>query len=166
MNPHLRARGLEIIGGDRSSLNLKKHRACHPVPLVRLDFRALPFRSACADGVFCAFTSWGYFASEEENLRQLTEFARVLRPGGALLLDLAGRAFLRSSLKGVEGDGWNFPMRATKSGRGGAPTFAASSPSASAWENPSATTSGSPRMPKSEPAWTRLDSKLPRPMAG
>ena len=57
LNPHLRARGLEIIGGDRSSLNLKKHRACHPVPLVRLDFRALPFRSACADALATAFAA-------------------------------------------------------------------------------------------------------------
>ena len=109
LNPHLRARGLEIIGGDLSPLNLKKHRACHPVPLVRLDFRALPFRPACADGVFCAFTSWGYFASGEENLQQLMEFARVLRPRGALLLDLAGRAYLQSTIDGVAGDWLDFP---------------------------------------------------------
>jgi len=109
LNPHLRARGLEVIGGDLSPLNLKKHRACHPVPLVRLDFRALPFRSGWADGVFCAFTSWGYFASEAENLRQLTEFARVLRPGGVLLLDLAGRTSLQSALVEVEGDWLEFP---------------------------------------------------------
>ena len=109
LNPHLRARGLEIIGGDLSPLNLKKHRACHPVPLVRLDFRALPFRSSWADGVFCAFTSWGYFASEAENLRQLTEFARVLRPRGVLLLDLTGRAYLQSTIDGVEGDWLEFP---------------------------------------------------------
>jgi SAM-dependent methyltransferase len=109
LNPYLRARGLETIGGDLSPLNLKKHRACHPVPLVRLDFRALPFRSACADGVFCAFTSWGYFASGEENLRQLSEFARVLRPRGALLLDLAGRSYLQSTIDRVAGDWLEFP---------------------------------------------------------
>jgi SAM-dependent methyltransferase len=103
LNPHLRARGLRVIGGDLSPNNLKKHRASHPVPLVRLDFRALPFRAACADGVFCAFTSWGYFATEAENLRQLSEFARVTRPGGVLLLDLAGRTSLRTTLASVEG---------------------------------------------------------------
>jgi SAM-dependent methyltransferase len=104
LNPHLRARGLQVIGGDLSPNNLAKHRISHPAPLVRLDFRALPFRAACADGVFCAYTSWGYFATEAENLRQLAEFARVTRPGGVLLLDLAGRASVQEALVGVEGE--------------------------------------------------------------
>ncbi len=108
LNPHLRARGLQVIGGDLSPLNLAKHRASHPIPLVRLDFRALPFRQESADGVFCAFTSWGYFATEAENLRQLSEFARVLRKDGVLLLDLAGRAFLEAALSGVESEWLEF----------------------------------------------------------
>ncbi|MBP7617735.1 MAG: class I SAM-dependent methyltransferase [Geothrix sp.] len=108
LNPHLRARGLKVIGGDLSPLNLAKHRASHPIPLVRLDFRALPFRRESADGVFCAFTSWGYFATEAENLRQLSEFARVLRKDGVLLLDLAGRAFLEAALSGVESEWLEF----------------------------------------------------------
>ncbi|MCE1205250.1 MAG: class I SAM-dependent methyltransferase [Holophagaceae bacterium] len=109
LNPHLRARGLQVIGGDLSPLNLAKHRASHPVPLVCLDFRALPFHPGSADGVFCAFTSWGYFATEAENLRQLSEFARVLRPSGVLLLDLAGRSFLQAALAGVESEWLAFP---------------------------------------------------------
>jgi len=104
LNPYLRAKQLAVIGGDLSPLNLTKHRAIHPIPLVRLDFRALPFRADCADGVFCAFTSWGYFATYEENLRQLTEFARVTRRGGVLLLDLAGRSFLEAALAEVDGE--------------------------------------------------------------
>ena len=94
LHPHLAARGLAVVGGDLSPLNLRRHAGEHPAPLARLDLRALPFRTACADGVLCAFTSWGYFATDAENLAQLREFARVLRPGGALLLDLAGRSFL------------------------------------------------------------------------
>jgi SAM-dependent methyltransferase len=109
LHPHLRANGLEVFGGDLSPLNLIKHRVSHPAPLVRLDFRALPFRPACADGVFCAFTSWGYFATHSENLRQLSEFSRVLRPGGTLLLDLAGRTFLQESMTEVEGQWLDFP---------------------------------------------------------
>jgi SAM-dependent methyltransferase len=76
---------------------------------VRLDFRALPFRSAVADGVFCAYTSWGYFATDAENLHQLIEFARVLRPGGVLLLDLIGRDALFASVADVEGYWLDFP---------------------------------------------------------
>jgi SAM-dependent methyltransferase len=108
LQPYLRERGLEVFGGDLSALNLAMHQACHPSPLVRLDFRALPFQTGCADGVFCAYTSWGYFATEAENLLQLTEFARVLRPGGVLLLDLAGRAHLKTTLAEVEGDWLEF----------------------------------------------------------
>ncbi|NTW87452.1 MAG: class I SAM-dependent methyltransferase, partial [Holophagaceae bacterium] len=63
----------------------------------------LPIKDAVADGVFCAYTSWGYFATEAENLHQLTEFARVLRPGGVLLLDLAGRSRLQASVAEVDG---------------------------------------------------------------
>ena len=109
LHPHLRACGLEVTGGDLSALNLRRHAAEQPAPLARLDFRALPFRDGCADGVFCAYTSWGYFETEAENLRQLAEFARVLRPGGALLLDLAGRTFLRRAVVEVEGVWLEFP---------------------------------------------------------
>ncbi len=108
LHPHLRARGLEIIGGDLSPLNLARHRAEHPAPLVRLDFRALPFPGASADGVFCAYTSWGYFATDAENLRQLLEFARVLRPGGVLLLDLAGRTSVQSAAAAGGGEWQEF----------------------------------------------------------
>ena len=109
LHPFLKAQGLDVVGGDLSPLNLVKHRASHPAPLVRLDFRALPFRPDCADGVFCAFTSWGYFACAAENLRQLTEFARVLRPGGVLLLDLAGRSHLQAAVTGADGAWLEFP---------------------------------------------------------
>lgn len=109
LHPHLKAPGLEVVGGDLSRLNLWRHAAEHPAPLVRLDFRALPFRDSCADGVLCAYTSWGYFATEAENLRQVTEFARVLRPGGILLLDLAGRNFLKKAVAEVEGQWLIFP---------------------------------------------------------
>jgi SAM-dependent methyltransferase len=91
LRPALDAAGYQVIGGDLSPLNLGRHRREHPGPLVRMDLRRLPFRDQCADGILCAFTSWGYFATAEENQRQLAEFARVLRPGGVLLLDLVGR---------------------------------------------------------------------------
>lgn len=103
LQPALEHKGLRIVGGDLSHLNLIRHATEHPAPLVRLDFRALPFRDACAEGVFCAFTSWGYFATDRENLDQLKEFARVLKPRGVLLLDLIGRRFLEKAVEPLEG---------------------------------------------------------------
>lgn len=106
LRPALEAAGLRVVGGDLSPMNLARHRREHPGALARLDLRALPFRDGCTDGVFCAYTSWGYFATDGENQRQLDEFARVLRPGGTLLLDLAGREFYLRALLAV-GSGWN-----------------------------------------------------------
>lgn len=105
LRPYLLDRGYRVVGGDLSPLNLARHRKEQGGPVVRLDLRSLPFRDAVADGVFCAFTSWGYFATDEENMAQLLEFHRVLRPGGALLLDLCGRAFLERAVDHVA-DQW------------------------------------------------------------
>jgi SAM-dependent methyltransferase len=104
LRPALVARGYRVVGGDLSPMNLRRHRLEFPGDLVRLDFRSLPFREACVDGILCAYTSWGYFAAEEDNQRQLDEFARVLRPGGTLVLDLAGRDFFLRALQAVGTD--------------------------------------------------------------
>ncbi len=103
LRPHLEAAGLEVLGGDLSPLNLVRHQQEFPGPVVRLDLRALPFRDACVDGVLCAYTSFGYFATDTENLAQLQGFARVLKPGGILLLDLVGRNRLQALVKNVLG---------------------------------------------------------------
>jgi SAM-dependent methyltransferase len=105
LRPALEGKGHRVIGGDLSPLNLDRHGREFPGTRIRLDLRALPFRSRSADGVFCAYTSWGYFATDGENLRQLQEFARVLRPGGVLLLDLAGRSALERNVAAT-GRGW------------------------------------------------------------
>jgi SAM-dependent methyltransferase len=105
LRPALQAAGLRVVGGDLSALNLARHQREFPGLCVRLDLRRLPFRDGSADGVLCAYTSWGYFASEEDNRRQLREFSRVLRPGGVLVLDLAGRERCFRNLRLV-GGGW------------------------------------------------------------
>jgi len=102
LRPALAAAGYRVVGGDLSGLNLARHRREFPGPCVRLDLRHLPFRERCADGILCAYTSWGYFASDQENLMQLQAFARVLRPGGVLLLDLVGRNRCFAALERVQ----------------------------------------------------------------
>lgn len=105
LQPALEHKGYRVVGGDLSPLNLQRHCVEFPGTLARLDFRSLPFKNACADGVFCAYTSWGYFATDQENLKQLQEFARVLRPDGVLLLDLTGRGEVEHNAAAV-GSGW------------------------------------------------------------
>ena len=105
LRPALAEQDHHVVGGDLSPLNLRRHLREFPGAVVRLDLRRLPFRTGAADGVLCAFTSWGYFATPEENQRQLEEFARVLRPGGILLLDLAGRDHCLAALRQI-GEGW------------------------------------------------------------
>ncbi|MHB9022568.1 MAG: class I SAM-dependent methyltransferase [Armatimonadota bacterium] len=59
---------------------------------VQGDMRSLPFADASFDAVVNMFTAFGYF-SDEENARVIGEIARVLRPGGTFILDVANRDF-------------------------------------------------------------------------
>jgi SAM-dependent methyltransferase len=58
---------------------------------VRGDMRELPFRDWSFDTVTCLFSSFGYFADDADHERSLREIARVLTPGGRVLLDLMDR---------------------------------------------------------------------------
>jgi len=79
------ARGVRACGVDLSLTLLGFGRG---LPRVRGDMRRLPFAGGTFDWVLNFFTSFGYFESERENLQVLEEVARVLAPGGALVLDL------------------------------------------------------------------------------
>lgn len=105
LRPALEHRGYRVTGGDLSLLNLQRHAREFPGPTVRMDLRRLPFQDACAAGVLCAYTSWGYFATDAENLQQLREFARVLQADGVLLLDLAGRHVVQRNVAAAP-KGW------------------------------------------------------------
>jgi SAM-dependent methyltransferase len=58
-----------------------------PLPVARADMRSLPYCSGSFAGLVNFFTSFGYFATEEENLSVVREMARVLRPDGVFLFD-------------------------------------------------------------------------------
>ncbi len=81
----LLARGVRAVGADLSLTLLaqrpKLERVCG-------DMRRLPFADRSFAWVLNFFTSFGYFESERENFLVLEEVARVLSPGGLLLLDL------------------------------------------------------------------------------
>ena len=86
----LAAAGVDVVGVDSSAAFLATARVAAEDLGVRVDYRAGDMRHLPVDGPFdaviCWFNSFGYFA-DEENRAVLAECHRVLRPGGALLVD-------------------------------------------------------------------------------
>lgn len=80
----LRARGLTVLGFD---LSIGMLRAGGTSGLVEADMTRLPIGSGTVDGVWCAAAF--LHVPRELSSPTLAEFARVLRPGGALHLSVA-----------------------------------------------------------------------------
>jgi SAM-dependent methyltransferase len=80
-------RGCDVVGVDASELFLGVAREAGP----EVDYRLGDLRDLPADGPFDAalswFTSFGYF-DDDGNRRVLSEYRRVLRPGGRLLIEM------------------------------------------------------------------------------
>jgi SAM-dependent methyltransferase len=84
----LRAAGYAAVGCDLSLIMLRAGSAEYgPLPVARADMRSLPFCSSSFAGLVSFFTSFGYFASEEENAAVVHEMARVLETGAVFLFD-------------------------------------------------------------------------------
>jgi SAM-dependent methyltransferase len=86
----------DVIGVDLSEPLLRRaaQRATLDQRLVRADIRRLPF-APVFDAAVNLFTSFGYFLDESDNQQALHQMARVLRPGGTLLVDLPNPERLR-----------------------------------------------------------------------
>lgn len=95
----LRRRGYRTLGVDLSKTLLAQ---APDLPRVAGDMRRLPFGDASFDWVMNFFTSFGYFETEEENRRVLVEVARILTPGGRLLIDLFNRDTMLAALEPSE----------------------------------------------------------------
>ncbi len=91
--------GARLTGVDLSAplLACAAARSGLPGHLVRADMRRLPFGQPF-DLVLNLFTSFGYFASDEENARALGEMARVLAAGGVVVIDHIHREQLLANL--------------------------------------------------------------------
>lgn len=80
--------GFDAVGCDLSFTLLRTGIDEYgPLPVARADMRSLPYCSGSFAGLVNFFTSFGYFATEEENLSVVREMARVLRPDGVFLFD-------------------------------------------------------------------------------
>ncbi len=102
----LARRGHAIIGIDFSSYLLQQAQASNddaaidstPPHWIRGLLQNLPFQTAMFDYIICMFSSFGYGDTPEENLHILKEYARVLRPGGKVLIDVMNRHFVLAGL--------------------------------------------------------------------
>jgi ubiquinone/menaquinone biosynthesis C-methylase UbiE len=88
----LARRGIPVVGLDYSEPSLAAARATAEaeglqVELVRADMREIPFPDESFAAVANLFAAFGYFDDEADNQRVLSEIARVLVPGGRLLLE-------------------------------------------------------------------------------
>ena len=86
--------GYRVTGLDRSETLLaeaERRRGGEDWPqLVRGDYRELPFPDQSFDAVLNLFTSLGYL-ERDEDVGVLRELRRVLRPGGALVVETMHR---------------------------------------------------------------------------
>ena len=84
----LLASGYRVVGCDLSFTMLQAGRQEYGgMPVARADMRQLPFFTASFAALVNFFTSFGYFATEEENEQVVDEMARVLEPGAVFLFD-------------------------------------------------------------------------------
>ena len=84
----LSAAGYRAVGCDLSHILLHTGVSEYGrMPLVRADMRLLPFHTGSIAALVNFFTSFGYFATEEENLEVVKEMSRVMSAGAPFLFD-------------------------------------------------------------------------------
>ncbi|MDK2972000.1 MAG: hypothetical protein PWP23_1755 [Candidatus Sumerlaeota bacterium] len=93
----LRRKGLNVVGLDRFA-HLLKQQPKRTRRVVAGDLRALPFADNSFAGLYCVFNTFGYF-EHRENMTALAEWARVLRPGGTLVVQVPNRPVMAEIAK-------------------------------------------------------------------
>jgi SAM-dependent methyltransferase len=90
----LAARGHRVVALDRDPTLLGP--AADPrLVWICADLQALPLAPGRLDAILCLWQSFGYFGSNE-NAELLREWAKLVRPGGRLILDLFHRGFFQA----------------------------------------------------------------------
>ena len=88
-------RGFAVTGVDRTAayLEIAQKKAAEEglqIEFVQADMRTFR-RPEAFDGAVSLFTTFGYFEDPSENARVLANLAASLKPGGRLVMDMAGK---------------------------------------------------------------------------
>jgi len=84
----LQSLGYRAVGCDLSYIMLRTGITEYgPMAVARADMRSLPYCDGVFAGLVNFFTSFGYFATEEENQQVVREMARVMADGAPFLFD-------------------------------------------------------------------------------
>ncbi len=86
------------FGFDLSALLLRRASGMTARPLVRADMRALPFRAGSMDLTVNLFTSFGYFAADEEHHDAIGQMLLTVRPKGWFVIDFLNAEQVRDAL--------------------------------------------------------------------
>jgi SAM-dependent methyltransferase len=94
----LARRGYRVTGVDRTKGYLDQARAAAAAARVRIEWVRQDMRDFVRPDAFdvalSMFTSFGYFDDKGEDLRVLRNLCTSLRPGGSLLMEMAGKEIL------------------------------------------------------------------------
>lgn len=96
----LARRGYEVVGVDLSPvlLQLAEEQNNYPhLSFTRCDMRDIPFREEF-DIVVNLFTSFGYFATDEENAKVVRNMAQALKTDGEVIIDYLNPAYVIENL--------------------------------------------------------------------
>ncbi len=107
--------GAVPFGFDLSLPLLRRAREATRRPLVRADMRALPYRPRSMDLTVNLFTSFGYFAEDEEHTDALGQMLATVRPAGWFVIDFLNAEQVRASLVPLEETRYgDTPVRITR----------------------------------------------------
>jgi len=94
----LAGRGFSVTGVDKTAYLLQKAREHAEAEKVAIEFVQQDMRDFIRPGAFDLainmFTAFGYFDDKKEDLKVLDNLYVSLRPGGALLMEMAGKEWL------------------------------------------------------------------------
>jgi len=117
----LAASGLDVVGLDLSRDLLLQSRTLPDSErflagrLLRADVRELPFRERSFDSLVNLFSSFGYFG-DLGDAGVVREIARIVRPGGLVVMDLMNPAYIRAGLRAEStSEGEDFLLRERRS---------------------------------------------------